>query len=188
MRFFTAERLQEFDRSMAVDSALPIFIVGMPRSGTTLVEQLLASHQKVHGAGELTYLRRLIDRLPSLSTNGESFPDCLSGLQPAAANAIASEYIAYLGRLATAPGIEHVTDKMPSNVFLLGLIALCWPRSKIVHCRRDPMAVGFSCFTREFADHQPFAWDLTTIGHYWQQYERLHSHWQQVLPIQVFEM
>ena len=184
--FFTPERFSEIGDRMACDSTVPVFVLGMPRSGTTLVEQILASHPSVHGAGELNHIKQLVDRLPSMSASGDVFPYCLGSLPPATAREVGGEYVGKLRELG--PDAKHVTDKMPWNHFMLGLIALLWPKSKVVHCRRDPLAICLSCFTRNFATGQPFAWDLAELGHYYRQYERLNEHWQRVLPTQVLEV
>jgi tetratricopeptide (TPR) repeat protein len=186
IEFFNPKSFAELGDSMAVNSEMPIFIVGMPRSGTTLAEQILASHPDVYGAGELKHVSALIPRLLSLSTKSKDFPQCLKTLPTGIVRELAGEYIEQLRQLS--PETKHVSDKMPGNFFSLGLIALLWPNSKIIHCRRNPVAVGFSCYRRYFWDSQLFAWDLAEIGHYWRQYDRLWHHWQQVLTIPVFEL
>ncbi len=184
--FYTAEMFTTLGDSMAVDSETPIFIVGMPRSGTTLVEQILASHADVFGAGELRNVSELIPRLASLSTGDKDYPYCMQNLPTGAVRELAREYIEMLRQMA--PGKKHITDKMPGNFFSLGLIALLWPNSKIIHCRRDPLAIGFSCYRRYFWEGQLFSWDLAEIGHYWRQYDRLWRHWRQVLPVPVLAL
>jgi len=184
--YFSAERLAELGDSLAIDSDIPIFIVGMPRSGTTLVEQIVSSHPQVHGGGELLWLSDLQPRLKTLAGADADFPHCLDSLSADTARQLAAEYVDTLRQKAS--GQPHVTDKMPANFFMLGLIALLWPRSRVIHCRRDPMAVGLSCFRRLFKGEQPFAWDLVEIGHYWRQYDRLVRHWQSALPISVYEL
>jgi tetratricopeptide (TPR) repeat protein len=186
VEFFTPQRFAQLGDRFAIDSALPIFVVGLPRSGTSLVEQILASHPLVHGAGELEYLRRLIDRIPTLVYPSASYPYCLERLSPGLARQLATEYVDALAVMA--PHARHVTDKMPWNFYTLGLMELFWPHAKIIHCRRDPLDTCWSCYTRYFSTGQPFAWDLVELGHYYRQYERLAAHWRMALPIQVWEV
>jgi len=145
----------------------PVFVVGMPRSGTTLVEQILASHPDVHGAGELNLLSEV--------SGGALFPT-LGRELPAWGRA-------YAERLAAlAPGKRRVVDKMPSNFQFLGLIQLMLPNARIIHCRRDPIDTCLSCYSRKFADRQDFSYDLRDLGRYYRAYEDLMDHWRRLLP------
>ena len=184
--FFTPQRFAELGDRLAVDSDLPIFIVGMPRSGTTLVEQIVASHPAVHGAGELGDLKQIQERLPTLAQSTASFPFCVAQLPAPVARTIAAAYVEKLASLA--PQADHVTDKMPWNFHMLGLIAMLWPKAKVIHCRRDPLDTCASCYTRYFATGQPYSWDLAELGHYYREYERLAAHWRRVLPMGVFDV
>jgi Flp pilus assembly protein TadD len=150
-------------------SERPIFILGMPRSGTTLVEQILAAHPQVHGAGELRILGELAAtaKAPGDMTGA----DCLSLGQ------------AYLdGAPAGGPGQTRVTDKAITNFQYLGLVQLGLPRAAVVHCRRDPRDVGLSCFATRFSEGQAFTHDLAEFARYWRAYDRLMDHWRAVLP------
>ncbi len=162
----------------------PVFIIGMPRSGTSLVEQILASHPRVHGGGELPVLEAmLIAGLgPSLSTAARAAR--LAGLRTADFTAMGS---AYVGKLAEiAPSAARITDKMPSNFRWAGLIRLILPNARIIHCRRDPMDTCLSCYTRKFSKGQPFAYDLRDLGVYYRAYEALMDHWRALLPADRF--
>jgi tetratricopeptide (TPR) repeat protein len=162
----------------------PLFIVGMPRSGTTLVEQILASHPKVHGAGELPTLEStLIDRLgPAISAKARA--QRLAHLTPDDLTAMGAAYVRGLGALA--PRGARVTDKMPSNFRWVGLIRLILPNARIIHCRRDPIDTCLSCYTRKFSKGQPFAYDLRDLGLYYRAYEGLMAHWRALLPADRF--
>jgi tetratricopeptide (TPR) repeat protein len=162
----------------------PVFIVGMPRSGTTLVEQILASHPEVHGAGELPTLEAiLIQRLgPSLSPTERA--GRLADLTPVDFVAMGCAYTERLA--ARAPDARRVTDKMPSNFRWAGLIRLMLPNARIVHCRRDPIDTCLSCYMRKFSRGQPFAYDLRDLGLYYRAYEALMAHWRSVLPADRF--
>jgi tetratricopeptide (TPR) repeat protein len=160
-------------------SELPVFIVGMPRSGTSLVEQILAGHPAVHAGGELTLLSDLWRRRlgPLFSTD---FAASVAALPDAELRAVADAYVA--GLRALAPAARRVTDKMPSNFMQLGLIHALFPRAHIIHCRRDPVDTCVSCFTNLFRNGQPFSYDLRELGEYYRLYAELMEFWRQTLP------
>lgn len=180
IEFFTPARFTELGDRFADDSELPVFIVGMPRSGTTLTEQILASHRSVYGGGELLHVRTIKERIEGLAPNGQPFPQCLLALAPSTGRKLAIEHIDALARMGR--GALRVTDKMPGNFFYIGLIRLFWPNARIIHCVRDPMDTCLSCYTRHFASPQFFAWDLAELGRYYRNYQRLMNHWREVLP------
>jgi tetratricopeptide (TPR) repeat protein len=167
---------------LGAPSTLPIFIIGMPRSGTTLIEQILSSHPQVTGAGELSALRLAIDELGS-------FPDCLVALDSAAdaESRLRRRGDAYLARVAPlAEGRPYVIDKMPGNFLYAGLVPLILPGARIIHVRRDPVDTCLSCYTKLFSGQQPFAYDLAELGIFYRHYERLMAHWRTILPTEVF--
>jgi tetratricopeptide (TPR) repeat protein len=176
---------ETFDRALldrlaggGVDSAQPVFIVGMPRSGSTLVEQIISAHSQAHGAGEVRLLPAIAETTRGRS--GEIFPYWATNLNRADYRSIGQSY---LDRLPPAlPGQVRVTDKWLENFEHLGLIHLALPRATIIHCRRDPGDVGFSCFSLRFTQGQEYAYDLVELGRYWRAYDRLMAHWRQVLP------
>ncbi len=141
----------------------PIFVLGMPRSGTTLVEQILASHPDVFGAGEIALFDRAIDECGTTDTA-----------------ALGKRYIALLD--AVAPSNKRVVDKLPSNFRHAGLIHLALPNAKIVHCTRDVLDTCWSCYATLFTGRQDFAYDLADIGRYYRAYYALMSHWHRALP------
>jgi Tfp pilus assembly protein PilF len=158
-------------------SPLPIFILGMPRSGTTLVEQILASHPLVHGAGELEDFARIVE---SLRHSIGAFPESAAALGARESRAIAERYLE--GLRARAGASERVTDKMPSNFYFVGLIHLALPGASIVHVRRDPVDTCLSCFSKLFASPQDHTYDLAELGRYYRKYAELMAHWRAVLP------
>jgi tetratricopeptide (TPR) repeat protein len=159
-------------------SPLAVFIVGMPRSGTTLVEQILASHSKVFGAGEREDVGSAIAALTA--ANGEAFPERVTRLSPEELRRFGANYIGAIK--AVAPTAERVVDKMPINFLYVGLIHLTLANARIIHVRRDPLDTCFSCFSMLFVGHQPYTYDLGELGRYYRAYEALMAHWRQVLP------
>ena len=168
--------LLEANAGMGARSRTPVFVVGMPRSGTTLTEQILASHQMAHGAGELRRLQSLGDEL--------GFPESFRTLPAARLKATGEAYLATIAPLA--PGRRHVVDKMPANFALLGLIRLILPDARIIHCRRDPIDTCLSCYTKLFAAQQAFSYNQTELGRFHGAYQRLMAHWRAVLPASHF--
>ena len=169
-----------------VESELPVFIIGLPRSGTSLVEQILASHAQVHGAGELTDIGRLAQSLRVRVRSGKRFPDSALDIQRSQAAPLAQIYLDRLRSLA--PEAARITDKMPSNFLYLGFIALLYPKARVIHCRRDARDVGLSCYAQNFSHRPAFAYDLGDIGFYIREYERLMAHWQAVAPVAVLDI
>jgi Sulfotransferase family len=161
-------------------SAMPIFILGMPRSGTTLVEQIVASHPMVHGAGELYTLSELVRDVHGPDGNALSYPEFVAALDAPALRRIGARYIAAVR--AIAPEGERVTDKMPSNYYFAGLIHLALPSAKIIHTIRDPVDTCVSCFSKLFSEEQIHTYDLGELGRYHSRYQRLMAHWHRVLP------
>ena len=159
---------------------LPIFIVGMPRSGTTLSEQIIASHPQVTGAGELSYFSSLSGQLAYFLGTETPFPRCMEAITPEAVSEASRHYVDLLRR--HADGARLVTDKMPGNYVYLGLIRLLFPKAPIIHCRRDPLDVCLSIYFQSFQKGYEFAYDLADIGHQYLQYRRLMAHWRKVLP------
>jgi hypothetical protein len=149
------------------------------------VEQILASHPAVFGAGELRNLKLFVEELPTELSSQAEYPECLVRLDRAAADHQARRYLQGLRRLGGEK--PRVTDKMPMNFHHLGLIVTLFPRAAIIHCRREPRDVCWSCYFQNFREVH-FACDLGTLGAYYRQYERLMAHWRQVLPVRVLEV
>jgi tetratricopeptide (TPR) repeat protein len=158
-------------------SGLPIFVVGMPRSGTTLIEQILGSHPFVSAAGELKRLQGLVDALPN-------YPACVTDLSAADLKRLGEAYLAYVMPLAA--GRRHVVDKMPSNFLLCGMIRLVVPDARIIHSRRDAVDTCLSCYTKLFAGEQAFTYDQTELGRFHRSYQALMAHWRAILPASHF--
>lgn len=155
----------------------PIFIVGMPRSGTTLLEQILSSHAAVYGAGELLDMNEVI---MSAAASWKRFPDFVPGMTAEDFARLGNAYAERVWKLA--PDAQCITDKMPANFFYIGMIRLMFPNAKIIHAMRDPMDSCFSNYARLFNDTMEFAYDLGTLGRYYARYIKLMQHWHAVLP------
>jgi tetratricopeptide (TPR) repeat protein len=167
-------------RFQGLDDDRPVFIIGMPRSGSTLVEQILSSHPDVYGAGEVKYLARALgqlkDRFPSLP----KYPEMAAKITPAQLDITARNYQQALAQ--GAGEAKRITDKLLTNYFFLGLINLLFPKAKVIHTRRDPVDTCLSGFTKLFKDDMPHSYDLTELGRYYGKYRELMEHWEKVLP------
>jgi tetratricopeptide (TPR) repeat protein len=167
-------------------SALPIFVFGMPRSGTTLVEQIIASHPAVHGAGELQLLSDVVRSVRGPDGKSLSYPEFVAALDAGALRQIGARYAAMLREHAAnhgAPSAERITNKGLSNYRYAGLIHLALPNAKIIHTIRDPLDTCISCFSKLFTAEQNYTYDLGELGRYYRRYERLMSHWRRMLPL-----
>ena len=165
---------------------IPVLIVGMPRTGTTLVEQVLATHPNVMGAGELEELAMLARALPDIIGTDTPYPQCVSELGPDVATHLSNWYTERM--IAKAGDATRVTDKMPLNFLHLGLAGLLLPNTRVIHCRRAPMDTALSCYFMHFKDTHAFATDLDWLGRFYVQYERLMSHWKSVTPLPILDV
>ncbi len=162
---------------------VPVFVVGMPRSGTSLMEQIISSHPLGAGVGELPDIRMIHDRLNGLLAGKGGYPRGRSHLDEPDVAALATRYRKTVSGLLgpVEPGTRAV-DKSPLNFWHLGLIADLFPDAKIVHMRRDPLDTCVSCYFTQFLSQQEFAFDLEQLGRYYLQYAKLMSHWAEVMP------
>jgi len=153
-------------------SSRPLFVIGMPRSGTTLVEQILASHPLIDGAGELPAMRLVVDSVGA-------YPEAIASLAREQLAALGRQYLERTAALATR---QHLVDKMPANFLYAGLMHLMLPNARIIHCRRDAADTCLSCYTKFFAAEQLFSYDLAELGSFHRAYEKLTAHWRALLP------
>ncbi|MER8426257.1 sulfotransferase [Mesorhizobium sp. M1403] len=166
-------------------SEVPVFVLGMPRSGTTLTEQICASHPDVHGAGELTKLRRIAKAIGFTTQAAETLRRSMIAMTANQSKALAEEYLSYLRQWA--PAALRIVDKMPHNFELIGLIGILFPNARIIHCRRDAIDNCVSCFVLKFTKGHSYNADLETLGLYYREYDRLMRHWDKVFPGRIFE-
>ena len=188
----TLERLEQIQRVFSADfmrekkgvgdpSSVPIFILGMPRSGTTLVEQILASHPKVFGAGELAEIGRLAAQIQTPS--GNTFPEAATTMSSDQLHQFGADYVRSVRRLT--PQADKITNKMPANYLYAGLIHLLLPNARIIHTCRDLRDTALSCFSILWPLGQDHTYDLAELGRYCRGYDALMEHWHNVLPQDV---
>ena len=186
IRYYTPSKLHALPRAEHRNRR-PVFIVGMPRSGTSLVEQILASHPAVYGGGELVALSRVANNAARADwAEGEICPEFLESISVRRANQLAQQYLGAIERLNRSA--TYVTDKMPLNFLYLGLIALLFPDCHVIHCRRNPMDTCLSCFMTFFANGHEFSHDLTHLGLFYRGYARQMVHWQSALNFPIIEV
>ena len=180
--FFSKETIDRL-RGGGDPSNAPIFVLGMPRSGTTLTETIIASHPDVHGAGELHDLLSIANQpIPGKLTEG--FPLSMRDITPDDLTRAGARYVA--GLRERNPSAKHITDKMPANFLAVGMIHLMLPNAKIVHIKRNAADICLSCFTKLFNHSQYHSYDLTELGRYYVNYAKLMEHWRNVLPEGAF--
>lgn len=177
-RAFTPQRIEAI-RKIALDDASAIIILGMPRSGTTLIEQILASHSQVGAEGEILDLQQSVDTVGGLLDN--NLPD-----NEFAERAVAAVGM-YLDKVRSRQNAPRFTDKLPYNFIVTGLIASALPKAKIVHCTRDPVETCFSIYKQNFAGAHRYTNDLKELGQYFNAYQELMAQWQQKFPSAIYE-
>jgi tetratricopeptide (TPR) repeat protein len=168
-----------------LETERPVFVVGMPRSGTTLVEQILASHPRVFGAGELQLVPQTFDSLPQATGRAESPLDCIEYLDRDSIERIGRAHLSALAALNSEA--DRIVDKLPENTLVLGLLAVLFPHATIIHCRRDLRDVALSCWMTHFANLR-WACDLHHIAARICEHRRLMTHWRAVLPVRMREV
>jgi tetratricopeptide (TPR) repeat protein len=164
----------------------PVFIFGLPRSGTTLVEQIIASHPKAYGAGERPFARRMFEKLPSVVGAGHTPTDSLAFLDEYSLKRLAGEHLGKLNAVDLGR-FDRIVDKMPDNYFYIGLLTAMFPAAVFIHCRRDLRDVAVSCWMSDFSAIR-WANDLEHIGSRFKQYYRLMNHWGRVFPARIFDV
>ena len=177
------EKIPDF----AHTSEIPVFIVGMPRSGTTLVEQVIASHSRAEGAGELNKIYLISKDMYAGTGKSPAFRDPASDQERL--RRAGDDYLTFLKRQAEGEPLR-ITDKMPTNFMRLGLIKTLFPNAAVIHCRRTALDTCLSCFTTHFGDldMMGFSYDLEILGRYYREYKRIMAHWHSVLPGQIFDV
>jgi len=165
---------------------VPIFVVGMPRSGTSLVEQILSSHPHISGAGELSEIGDFARQYIPDELKHQSYPLFASGLSSEELNMLAEEYLNKLHIYADES--TYITDKMPQNYLYLGLIRQLFPNAKVIHCVRSPLDTVLSIYFQYFSTSHTYSFDLQNIAHNYKQYQRLMKHWIEVLGLPILDV
>jgi len=161
-------------------STVPIFILGMPLSGTTLIEQILACHPKIFGAGELRDFDQVVKSVHGPDGAVLPYPEFLPAFQAEHLRRMGAQYVRLLrAHSADAP---HITNKMPSSFFYVGLVHLALPNARVIHSMRNPVDTCLSCFSKLFSGEQSYSYDLGELGRYYRKYLELMAHWRRVLP------
>lgn len=168
-------------------SDLPIFIVGMPRSGTSLVESILARHPAVYGAGELDFMGIFARLAPPTLAGARNVNELMRNIDVSTADRIANEYLTLLKRLG-GDAVVRVTDKLPDNYFRLGMLAMFFPFARVIHCARDPRDTGLSIYFQHFTGSHDYAYELQNIGRYYCEYHRLMAHWREVRTLPMIDV
>jgi hypothetical protein len=163
-----------------------VFVFGLPRSGTTLIEQILASHSAIHGAGELRLARRSFEAIPSVLGRTELPRDCISLLDRPAVERLAEQHLSRLAAIDCGQN-PRIVDKMPDNYMYIGLLSILFPSAVFVHSRRDLRDVAVSCWMTDFRSIR-WANDHSQIASRFRQYHRLMKHWREVLPVPIHEV
>lgn len=167
------------------ESKVPVFIVGMPRSGTTLVEQILSSHSRIYGAGELTYISDVYSK-EFASDSPEDVSRLIASTEDKQFRHYADQYIKKLSKLSSDS--KYVLDKMPGNFQFLWLISIMFPNAKVVHCVRDAVDNCLSCFFQNFETQHAYKLELSTLGRYYRFYQKLMAFWKETIPNEIYDI
>ncbi len=183
INFFSKSALADMPCAQ-IGSSRPIFILGMPRSGTSLTEQILATHKDVYGAGELEHIKQLSSLIRNTDPQATGdYPTRMANIDQVKLTELANIYLDKLNNLNS--DASYVTDKMPHNFLHIGLISLLFPEARIIHCRRNPLDNGLSIYFQNFIWTHDYALDLADIGFFYSEYERIMKHWEDVIDIPI---
>lgn len=183
--FFTEHTIKSM-QSHTKSNITPIFILGMPRSGTSLTEQILASHPEVYGGGELGHIKNIIDEQFRSVSNEKAYPPQLKDTPAEVMTAMGEEYLSRL--LQLSDNNKFITDKLPHNFLHIGFIKTIFPDARIIHCVRDPIDTCWSIYSQLFTGFHPYSYQLDELARYYQLYLDLMQHWKTTLPDQVYDL
>jgi tetratricopeptide (TPR) repeat protein len=168
------------------DSKLPVFILGMPRSGTTLVEQIVSSHPLVYGAGELASFECIERTIAKQLSVSSPYPECMALCKNSIVQKISAKYLEEIRNYSK--DAHHIIDKTPFNFLRIGLIKTLFPQARIIHCQRNALDTCTSIYFNYFNEGNSYSFDLIEIGQFYLDYERLMSHWRSLFPSEIFEI
>ncbi|MCW8999889.1 MAG: sulfotransferase, partial [Kangiellaceae bacterium] len=183
IRFFTEETRDALSGNQA-SAASPIFIVGLPRTGTTLVESILSCCESINPCGEVGYLPEIVQRVTASQQAGESYPEVLSKISAADYNELAGIYLSATGNSQKV----RSTDKLPANFWHIGFINMLFPQAKIINCCKNPLDTCFSLFKQSFQEGHAYSYSLDDCADYFLTYRKLMAHWRSLYPQQIFEL
>lgn len=183
---FSPDLVKRF-AAVGSSSQQPIFVVGMPRSGTSLIEQILASHSSVFGAGELNDMKFIVHDAMRMTRLNKPYPNFLPNFTAQQLQASAQQYLERT-RQPDVSNVRYVVDKHPLNFIFLGLILLMFPNAKVIHSVRHPLDTCLSCYFQNFTNGQDYSFDLDTLGEFYLDYRRLMAHWQQLFPGRILDV
>lgn len=183
--FDGSHRQREKYPSQTNQNVVPIFIIGMPRSGTSLVESIIGGHSKVFPAGELPNVPKMAEDLSSKSSN-DRFPECIVDADGEVLDQFATKHIDFLSHLSLDS--EFVTDKLPHNFLFLGLIESLFPNAIIIHCKRNPLDTCLSNYFQHFSGPLEYPYDLSNIANHYNNYQRLMAHWYKTIQLPILDV
>ena len=173
---------QQRKHDLGSDSETPIFVLGMPRSGTTLIEQIISTHPEASGAGELAAIEAVSLQISVLADSTNPYPECLLGISQKAVQSLSTQYLEKLGENRIPS--RRIVDKTWYNFYFLGLIATLFPKARVIHCLRDPRDIALSCFFSNFNSIH-WSWKIEDIISYYNAYCTMMDHWAETLPLNV---
>lgn len=183
---YTPDLIKGLKTKLTATSKRFIFVVGMPRSGTTLVEQIIASHPTVQSAGEVGFIGEIVDELPELIHSADSYPTCIQAIKPKDITHISTAVNTQVSKFNH--NFDVITDKSPINFLHLGLILLLFPDCKIIHCKRNPIDTTLSCFFQNFEKQHQYSYNMKTLALFYNEYARIMQHWQSLFPEQIYNI
>ncbi len=163
-----------------------IFIVGMPRSGSTLIEQIISCHPRAHSAGEVGFIGEIVDDISDLLYAPDSYPSCISSANSSVLEDISNKILSLTKTQCNFA--EYIIDKSPVNFLHIGFIKILFPNSIVIHTQRDPIATCLSCYFQNFETQHQYTYDLRTLGQFYTQYHRLMSHWEKLFSNEIIDI
>jgi tetratricopeptide (TPR) repeat protein len=186
INIFTRELISDLQK-YGSDSEAPVFIIGTPRSGTTLTEQIISSHSAVYGAGELKFISELAANTYRTQNTDKKYPERIQILTPDEIHKEADIYLDKTFHYLTN-GISRVTDKMPLNFLHLGYISILFPKAKIIHCRRNPLDACISIYFQAFSSEHQYSFDLANLAYWYRDYIKIMQHWNVILGNKILNV
>ena len=183
---YTEELYRQFKNKNIKQTVKPIFILGMPRSGTSLIEQIISNHEEVHGAGEIIKMAKIEDIYKNKFAKNKKYPSSIKFIDDKIIDELSNEYIQYLTSLNSK--VKIFTDKLPGNFIRIGFIKLLFPNAKIIHCKRHPLDNCLSIFFTNFSNNIDYSFNLDNIANYYLSYMEIMNHWKKIFNNDFYEI